>query len=104
MLFMAELFYSIYIPNCKQSILYKEKIMIWYLLCKQVLAAISVSLGSMVVGYSQGYTSPALVSMNATDSTLTVSTQEVSLINFVSIYIFITRQKLVCLWFVSTVV
>ncbi|EAT32796.1 AAEL014972-PA [Aedes aegypti] len=29
----------------------------------QVLAALSVSLGSMVVGFSSAYTSPALVSM-----------------------------------------
>lgn len=47
-------------------------------LVPQVLAAISVSLGSMVVGYAQGYTSPALVSMNATDSTLRVTLQEAS--------------------------
>ncbi|XP_076658649.1 trehalose transporter 1 isoform X2 [Halictus rubicundus] len=42
----------------------------------QVLAALSVSLGSMVVGYSSGYTSPALVSMrdNAT-STFEVTDQ-----------------------------
>lgn len=30
----------------------------------QVLAALSVSLGSMVVGYASSYTSPALVSMS----------------------------------------
>ncbi|XP_034946798.1 facilitated trehalose transporter Tret1-like isoform X3 [Chelonus insularis] len=33
----------------------------------QVLAALSVSLGSLVVGYSSGYTSPALPSMNNTE-------------------------------------
>lgn len=31
--------------------------------CVKVLAALSVSLGSMVVGFSSAYTSPALVSM-----------------------------------------
>jgi hypothetical protein len=44
----------------------------------QVLAAISVSLGSMIVGFSSGYTSPALVKMQEDNSTLTISPQEVS--------------------------
>lgn len=46
---------------------------------RQILAALSVSIGSMVVGFSSAYTSPALVSM--TDNTTTpfeVTEQEVS--------------------------
>lgn len=41
-----------------------------FVICLQILAALSVSLGSMQVGYSSSYTSPALVSMrdNATAS------------------------------------
>lgn len=45
----------------------------------QILAALSVSIGSMVVGFASAYTSPALVSM--TDNTTTpfeVTEQEVS--------------------------
>lgn len=41
----------------------------------QVLAALSVSLGSLVVGFSSGYTSPALPSMmnrNITDFVVTI--------------------------------
>jgi facilitated trehalose transporter len=46
----------------------------------QVLAAIAVSMGSMVVGFSSAYTSPALVSMrNTTITSFEVTEQEVSL-------------------------
>lgn len=45
----------------------------------QVLAALSVSLGSMVVGFSSAYTSPALVSMtNPNITSFTVTPQEAS--------------------------
>lgn len=44
----------------------------------QVLAALSVSMGSMVVGFSSAYTSPALVSMRDRNQTnFDVSDQEV---------------------------
>lgn len=42
----------------------------------QVIAALSVSLVSMMVGYTSAYTSPALVSMNSTDSTLQITANE----------------------------
>lgn len=47
---------------------------IFFLFPFQVLAALSVSLGSLVVGFISAYTSPALVSMtnpNITDFTVT---------------------------------
>ncbi|XP_075238550.1 facilitated trehalose transporter Tret1-like isoform X2 [Lycorma delicatula] len=44
----------------------------------QLLAAISVSLGSMVVGFSSGYTSPALVSMGSNSSSIHVTETEES--------------------------
>ncbi|XP_022183985.1 facilitated trehalose transporter Tret1 isoform X2 [Nilaparvata lugens] len=44
----------------------------------QVLAAVSVSLGSMVVGFSSAYTSPAIASMNSNASSLHVTPQEES--------------------------
>ncbi|XP_047984559.1 facilitated trehalose transporter Tret1 isoform X1 [Leguminivora glycinivorella] len=43
----------------------------------QVLAAIAVSLGSMVVGFSSAYTSPALVTMQ-NDTSINVSEEEAS--------------------------
>lgn len=46
----------------------------------QVLAALSVSLGSMVVGFSSAYTSPALVSMQDRNITsFDITEQEVRL-------------------------
>lgn len=50
------------------------------------MAALSVSLVSMMVGYASAYTSPALVSMNASNSTLTVNPSEVK-IDFILTYI-----------------
>ncbi|XP_049803573.1 facilitated trehalose transporter Tret1-like isoform X1 [Schistocerca nitens] len=45
----------------------------------QVLASVSVSIGSLVVGFSSAYTSPALASMKAdTNSTITVDKQQES--------------------------
>lgn len=44
----------------------------------QVIAALSVSLVSMMVGYSSAYTSPALVSMNSNESSLHITKHEVS--------------------------
>ncbi|CAG2053945.1 unnamed protein product [Timema podura] len=44
----------------------------------QVMASLSVSLGSMVVGFASAYTSPALVSMSETNSTITINDQEKS--------------------------
>ncbi|KAJ9593350.1 hypothetical protein L9F63_015054, partial [Diploptera punctata] len=44
----------------------------------QVLAAISVSLGSMVVGFASAYTSPALASMAKMNGTVQPTTQEAS--------------------------
>ena len=45
----------------------------------QILAAIAVSMGSMVVGFSSAYTSPALVSMRDPNITsFEVTEQEVS--------------------------
>lgn len=44
----------------------------------QILAALSVSLGSLVVGFSSAYTSPALVSMeNRNVTNFEVTTQAV---------------------------
>jgi hypothetical protein len=43
----------------------------------QVMAALSVSLGSMVVGFASAYTSPALVSMAEPNSTVQPDLQEV---------------------------
>lgn len=43
----------------------------------QVIAALSVSLVSMMVGYSSAYTSPALVSMNSNESSLHITKHEV---------------------------
>lgn len=45
-------------------------------MCSQIMAALAVSLGSMTVGFSSGYTSPALPSMkdrNITDFPVTDS-------------------------------
>lgn len=42
----------------------------------QVLAALSVSLGSLVVGFASAYTSPALVSMTNTNLTSFVVTPQ----------------------------
>lgn len=46
----------------------------------KILAALTLSLGSLVVGYSTSYTSPALVSMqsNETEMTFEVTKQMVS--------------------------
>ncbi|XP_021940958.1 facilitated trehalose transporter Tret1-like isoform X2 [Zootermopsis nevadensis] len=44
----------------------------------QVLAALSVSLGSMIVGFASAYTSPALESMDAANSTVHPDMQEKS--------------------------
>ncbi|XP_059483953.1 facilitated trehalose transporter Tret1 isoform X2 [Neocloeon triangulifer] len=44
----------------------------------QVMAAISVSLGSMIVGFASGYTAPALVKMQEDNSTLTVTPEDES--------------------------
>ncbi|GLH14425.1 Gastric caeca sugar transporter [Gryllus bimaculatus] len=44
----------------------------------QVFASVSVSIGSMIVGFSSAYTSPALVSMMLPNSTLLVTTQQAS--------------------------
>lgn len=44
----------------------------------QILASLTVSLCSMVVGFASAYTSPALPSMNSPGSVLTVSEEEVS--------------------------
>ncbi|XP_063604196.1 facilitated trehalose transporter Tret1-like [Penaeus indicus] len=44
----------------------------------QVLAAVSVSIGSMAVGFSAAYTSPALASLDAPNSTLTVDEDQKS--------------------------
>lgn len=43
-----------------------------------MIAALSVSLVSMMVGYSSAYTSPALVSMEAANSTLVITATEAS--------------------------
>jgi hypothetical protein len=42
------------------------------------MAAISVSLGSMIVGFASGYTAPALVKMQEDNSTLTITPDDVS--------------------------
>lgn len=42
----------------------------------QLLGAFAVSMGSLIVGFSSGYTSPALPKMNVT---LSLSHEEVSL-------------------------
>ncbi|CAH1407738.1 unnamed protein product [Nezara viridula] len=47
-------------------------------LVKQVLAALAVSLGSMVVGFSSAFTSPALESMNDEGSRLHITASEAS--------------------------
>ncbi|XP_066907650.1 facilitated trehalose transporter Tret1 isoform X2 [Halyomorpha halys] len=47
-------------------------------LVKQVLAALAVSLGSMVVGFSSAFTAPALESMNDEDSRLHITDAEAS--------------------------
>lgn len=44
----------------------------------QVLAAVSVSIGSMAVGFSAGYTSPALASMASDNATFSVTEEEKS--------------------------
>ncbi|XP_065334432.1 facilitated trehalose transporter Tret1-like isoform X1 [Cloeon dipterum] len=44
----------------------------------QVMAAISVSLGSMIVGFASGYTAPALVKMQEDNATLTITTEDES--------------------------
>ncbi|CAL4145443.1 unnamed protein product [Meganyctiphanes norvegica] len=44
----------------------------------QVLAAISVSIGSMGVGFSAGYTSPAIPSLKADNSTFSITVEEES--------------------------
>lgn len=44
---------------------------------QQVLAALAVSLGSLVVGFSSGYTSPALVTMTSENNTFGVTSQQV---------------------------
>lgn len=44
----------------------------------QLIAAIAVSLGSLVVGYCTAYTSPALTTMIHENSTIAVTKQEVS--------------------------
>lgn len=47
-------------------------------LIKQVLTALAVSLGSLVVGFSSAFTAPALVSMNMPGSSLHVTKSEAS--------------------------
>lgn len=44
----------------------------------QVLAAVSVSMGSMAVGFSAAYTSPALASLDSQNSTMNVTEEEKS--------------------------
>lgn len=44
----------------------------------QVLAAISVSMGSMAVGFTAGWTSPALASMQEANSTLNITAEQES--------------------------
>ncbi|KAB7504384.1 Facilitated trehalose transporter Tret1 [Armadillidium nasatum] len=44
----------------------------------QVLAAVSVSIGSMAVGFSAAYTSPALASMSEPNSTLNITDEQKS--------------------------
>jgi hypothetical protein len=44
------------------------------------MAALSVSLGSMVVGFASAYTSPALVSMAEPNSTVQPDLQQVSVV------------------------
>jgi len=52
---------------------------LFYFIYLQVLAALSVSLGSLVVGFASAYTSPALVSMtNQTLTSFEVTPQAVS--------------------------
>ncbi|XP_076051174.1 facilitated trehalose transporter Tret1-2 homolog [Oratosquilla oratoria] len=47
----------------------------------QVLAAIAVAMGAMGVGFTSAYTSPALASMEAPNSTLTVTPEQTSWIS-----------------------
>ncbi|XP_077295891.1 facilitated trehalose transporter Tret1-like isoform X2 [Arctopsyche grandis] len=51
-----------------------QKINVW----PQFLATIAVSLGSMVVGFTSGYTSPALVTMQHPNSTISVNEDQAS--------------------------
>lgn len=63
---------------------------------RQILAALSVSIGSMVVGFSSAYTSPALVSMTDNSTTpFEVTEQEVSSCNHQSVFsgIFPLKKK-----------
>jgi len=50
----------------------------YYTLFIQILASLTVSLCSMVVGFASAYTSPALPSMNRPGSPLSVTEEEVS--------------------------
>ncbi|XP_063220078.1 facilitated trehalose transporter Tret1-like isoform X2 [Bacillus rossius redtenbacheri] len=55
-----------------------KKLLSWNLM-PQILAALSVSFGSMIVGFVSGYTSPALASMaNSTTNPFPLDRQEVS--------------------------
>ena len=66
-----------FIPS-KTNFFFNGKKITWYV-SFQILAAIAVSMGSMVVGFSSAYTSPALVSMRDTNITsFEVTEQEVS--------------------------
>ncbi|XP_072752944.1 facilitated trehalose transporter Tret1 isoform X2 [Anoplolepis gracilipes] len=58
------------------SMEYQESTKSWMRYATQILAALSVSLGSMQIGYSSSYTSPALVSMrDNTTTSFEVTTQ-----------------------------
>ena len=66
--------YSCKVPESGSLVLIQQ-----YRYCLlQVTAALSVSLGSMVVGFASAYTSPALVSMAEPNSTVQPDLQQVS--------------------------
>lgn len=57
--------------------MFKTYYLIVYFIYSQVLAAVAVSMGSLIIGYASAYTSPALVTMeNSTE--ISVSKEEVS--------------------------
>lgn len=74
----------IYIYMICIQFMYRTRQLYISIVCNsQVLAALSVSLGSLVVGFSSGYTSPALPSMknpNITDFVVTETAVGVCLI------------------------
>ena len=68
-----------YRSSCKVSETGSLVLIQWCRYCLlQVMAALSVSLGSMVVGFASAYTSPALVSMAEPNSTVQPDLQQVS--------------------------